>query len=145
MRTRLLQESEGRRSYAVVFSIGEEAIAGLRAFADEQGLRGSQLTAIGAFQGVVLGYFDWSAREYARHEFNEQVEVASLIGNIAVDDDGTRVLHAHAVVGRRDGTALAGHLLAGQVRPTLEVIVEEMPEHLHRRRDAQSGLLLLAP
>jgi hypothetical protein len=49
----------------------------------------------------------------------------------------------HAVLGRRDGTALAGHLLEGQVRPTLEVIVTESPAHLCKVKDPESGLALI--
>jgi hypothetical protein len=49
----------------------------------------------------------------------------------------------HAVLGQSDGHALGGHLLEGDVRPTLEVIVTETPAHLHRRYDPVSGLALI--
>jgi len=51
----------------------------------------------------------------------EQVKVASLLG-VSSGKDGP-VVHAHVVLGRRDGSALAGHLLAVRVRPTLELIL----------------------
>jgi len=50
----------------------------------------------------------------------------------------------HAVLGRRDGTALAGHLQAGYVRPTLEIIITESPAHLCKVKDAESGLALIS-
>jgi uncharacterized protein len=52
----------------------------------------------------------------------EQVKVASLLGDVSSGKDGP-VVHAHVVLGRRDGSALAGHLLAVRVRPTLELIL----------------------
>jgi predicted DNA-binding protein with PD1-like motif len=52
-------------------------------------------------------------------------------------------LHAHVVVGKADGTAHGGHLLAAVVRPTLEVILVESPRHLQRRHDAETGLALI--
>jgi uncharacterized protein len=73
------------------------------------------------------------------------VEVASLIGDIAVSPEGKPALHLHIVVGKADGHAMAGHLGKARVRPTLEVIVTESPAHLRKRFDAASGLALVDP
>ena len=62
---------------------------------------------------------------------------------IAVDPDGKPSVHVHAVLGRRDGGALAGHLLEARVRPTLEIIVTESPAHLCKVKDRESGLALI--
>jgi predicted DNA-binding protein with PD1-like motif len=142
MRSKLIREQAGERTWAVVFETGEEAVAGLREFAAAANLIGSHLSAIGAFSGVVLGFFDPDARRYVPVAVREQVEVLSLLGNVA-QHDGRLKVHAHVVVGRRDGTALGGHLLEGHVRPTLEVIVVESPEHLERQTDEVTGLALL--
>ena len=72
----------------------------------------------------------------------EQVEVASLLGDIA-EADGKPALHLHIVVGRRDGSEMAGHLGEAHVRPTLEVILTESPAHLRKRHDPESGLALI--
>ena len=50
------------------------------------------------------------------------MEVASLIDDVAQAPSGAPAVHIHLVVGKRDGTAMAGHLGEGHVRPTLEVI-----------------------
>ena len=105
----------------------------------------AQFTAIGAFAGATLGYFDWTTKEYCRNAVDEQVEVASLTGDIALGPDGNPALHIHCVLGRRDGAALAGHLIEGKVRPTLEVILTESPAHLRKRHDPESGLALIDP
>ena len=49
---------------------------------------------------------------------NEQVEVLSLLGNVAVGDQGP-TLHVRAVLGSVAGC----HLIEAYVRPTLEVIL----------------------
>ena len=69
----------------------------------------------------------------------EQVEVLSLVGDIALDR-GEPKLHAHAVVGKSDGTAHGGHVLEAWVWPTLEVMLTESPKHLCRKFDPASGL-----
>jgi uncharacterized protein len=48
------------------------------------------------------------------------------------------------VLGTRDGTTRGGHLIEGYVRPTLELIVDEVPAHLRRRYDPDTGLALIA-
>ncbi len=58
--------------------------------------------------------------------------------------NGKPALHPHVVVSRADGTAMGGHLLEAHVRPTLEVVLTESPRHLHKRKDAESGLALIA-
>jgi uncharacterized protein len=80
--------------------------------------------------------------DYKHIPIDEQVEVVSLVGNVARGDDGPR-LHAHVVVGRKDGAAYGGHLLEAVVRPTLEIVLVETPARLRRRTDPSTGLALI--
>jgi uncharacterized protein len=117
----------------------------LQQFAKAQQIFTAQITGIGAFSDVVLQYFDWEKKQYQRIPVHEQVEVASLIGDVAEGSPGSPALHIHMVVGRRDGTAMAGHLGEGHVRPTLELMITESPAHLRKKKDPVSGLALIAP
>ncbi|HEU4792596.1 MAG TPA: PPC domain-containing DNA-binding protein [Nitrolancea sp.] len=133
----------GERTYAVVFEIGDEFIAGLTGFAKEHNLAASHFTAIGSFSGARLGYFQIDRKEFKPIPVNEQVEVLTLIGNITLDQ-GEPKIHAHVVVGRSDGTTLGGHILEAHVRPTLEVFVVETPNHLQRTYNPDIGLALIS-
>jgi uncharacterized protein len=144
MKESLLHEHGGQRTFALVLSSGDEAMTAIAAFAREHQLRATQFTAIGAFSRVVVAYFDWATREYRNIPIGEQVEVLSLIGDITLDE-GQHKVHAHVVVGKADATAHGGHLIEGQVRPTLEIVLTEAPAHLLRRFDPQSGLALIDP
>lgn len=145
MQHQLLHETEGQRTFAVVLATGEEIGACLQRFAAAHKIAAAQFTAIGALSDVTLLYFDWERKEYRRIPVREQVEVASLVGDVALSPTGEPALHIHLVVGRRDGTALAGHLGEGHVRPTLEVILTESPAHLRKVKDPESGLALIRP
>jgi predicted DNA-binding protein with PD1-like motif len=145
MQTKLLAETGGQRTFAVILETGEEVMASLQRFADREGLTAAQFSAIGAFSDAVLTYFDWERKAYLKNPVREQVEVASLSGDVAIAPDGSRALHIHTVLGRRDGAALAGHLAEGHVRPTLEVVLTESPAHLQKRLDPDSGLVLIRP
>ncbi len=142
MKSKLIHEQQGQRTFALVFQAGDEAMAGLKQFAEQQGLGAAQITAIGAFRSVTLGYFDWEKKEYQKIPVNEQVEVLSLIGDVA-QEKGKPKVHVHVVVGRSDGSTRGGHLIEGHVRPTLEVILTESPTHLRKEHDEESGLALI--
>ena len=141
MRSSLLLD-RGERTFVVVLDKGDEVLEGLTAFASQQRLRASHLTAIGALRDVTLGYFDPATRAYREIPVTEQVEVLSLLGVLTLDGEKPK-LHAHIVVGRADGSTRGGHLLGGHVWPTLEVVVEELPRHLQRRTDPETGLALI--
>jgi len=143
MQSKLLQD-QGETTYALIFQTGDEVAAGLLQFAKENRLAGSHFTAIGALSDVTLGYFNWETKAYQKIPLREQVEVLSLIGDIALDQGEPKV-HAHVVVGKPDGTAHGGHLLEAHVRPTLEVILTESPRHLRKRFYPESGLALIDP
>ncbi len=145
MQNKMLHRSKGQRTYAVVLETGEEVMECLQRFVTAERLGAAQLTAIGALSDLELMYFDWEKKDYTRIPVREQVEVASLIGDVAEGPDGKPSLHIHLVVGRRDGNAMAGHLAQAHVRPTLEVIVTENPAHLRKVKDAESGLPLIRP
>lgn len=117
----------------------------LHPFVTVEKVRAAQLTAIGALSNVTLMYFDREKKNHLRIPVAEQVEVASLIGDVAEGPDRKPSLHVHLVVGRRDGTAMAGHLAEAHVRPTLEVIVTESAAHLQKVKDKESGLALIRP
>ena len=144
MKTALLDERGGLRTFVVVLATGEEAVKALTSFAVDQRLAASHFTAIGAFSRAVVAYFDWSAKQYRHMSIGEQVEVLSLIGDITIEDNKPK-LHAHVVVGKADATAHGGHLIEASVRPTLEIVVTETPRPLHRRFDPESGLALIDP
>lgn len=145
MQSKLLHETDGKRTFAVILQKGDEAMRCLQEFALKERLGGAQITAIGALSSAKLAFFDWESKQYEPIPVNEQVEVASLVGDIAIDPDGKPSIHVHAVLGRRDGSAMAGHLQEAHVRPTLEIIITESPAHLCKAKDAESGLALINP
>ena len=138
-----LHSASARRGGVSPPRTGDEAIRRLQEFAVKERVGGAQITAIGAFSSAKLAFFDWDAKEYRPIAVEEQVEVASLVGDIAIGPNREPSVHVHAVLGRRDGTALAGHLLEARVRPTLEIIIRESPAHLCKVKDPESGLALI--
>src|ERR1700740_818377 len=88
-------------TYAVVLDTGEEVMGELSKFVREQEPDAASVTAIGAFRRALLGYFEWDTKQYKKIAVDEQVEVLSLLGDVAVTDEGP-TLHLHAVLGKAD-------------------------------------------
>ena len=118
----------------LIFDTGDEVVATLTKFAKEHRVAAAHFTAIGAFSDAGIGYFDLQKKDYLKNQVNEQVEVVSLIGDIALDK-GVPKVHAHVVVGKKNGSAMGGHLLEAHMRPTLELVLQDSGEQLQRKFD----------
>ncbi len=143
MQSKLVFEEAGERTFVLVLAAGEEAFAAISDFATKESLSAASLTAIGAFERATLGWFDLANKTYKPIHIESQCEGLSLLGDIALGDDGKPSLHMHAVMGLSDGTTRGGHFLKGIVRPTLEVTINETPARLRRRQRPELGLALI--
>jgi uncharacterized protein len=142
MKSRLIDGEGGEKIFVLVLDTGDEVVSEITNFARENDLDAASITAMGAFSGATLAYFDIVEKEYEKIPLEEQVEVLSLIGEIALNE-GEAELHAHVVLGRRDGTTRGGHLLEANVRPTLEVVLVSSPDNLKKCTDEETGLALI--
>ncbi len=143
MRWRELARDANGRTAVLVFEHGDDVMPVFKDWCGEQGVTAAHFTAIGAFERVVVAWFDWQSKEYRPTHIDEQVEVLSLAGDVALND-GEPAIHAHIVVGRHDASTRGGHFVGGTVRPTLELVIQESPSHLRKRHDPESGLALVA-
>ena len=128
-----------RQTLVVVMDQGDEAVAALTQAVREHGIMAAQVTAVGGFRSAELAFFDPDRRDYDSIPVPEQAEVVNLVGDVA-EKDGQATPHLHTVLGRRDGSTVGGHLLRGEVWPTLEVIVTEVPAELAKTTDPQTGV-----
>jgi uncharacterized protein len=129
MRSRLLGEGL-QRSWFVTLEPGDEVMEGLSSFAVQENIDVASFTAIGGLEAASLGFYNVQTKGFDDVKLDpEQVEVLSLMGEITFEE-GNPWVHAHVVVGRRNGTTSGGHLLRGIVRPILIVTLNELPHSL---------------
>jgi predicted DNA-binding protein with PD1-like motif len=143
MRSKLVWQDAGARTFVLVLDSGEEAYRAISAFAAEQRIEAASLTALGAFERARVGWFDFATKAYRPIPIEEQCEGLSLIGDVALDDAGNPSVHVHAVLGLSDGSTRGGHLLEATVKPTLEVTIVETPAHQRRTRRPELGIALI--
>jgi uncharacterized protein len=144
MKVRLLSENGGVKQYAIVLSKNDEVMSGLTEFAKQNKVASASFTAIGAFSHATVAWFDDSKKEFKLVPINEQVELVSMIGDIALVNDRPAV-HTHASVASSDGTVRGGHVINAYVFPTLELFMTVYPSPLHKEKDEATGLELIDP
>jgi len=129
--------------YLLRLEKGEETVETLTRFCISKNINGGFVTAIGAFDQLVAGYFDIHSKQYIKKEFSGGYEVAPLTGNISLRD-GQVFLHLHVNFAGEDLVARAGHLFIGRVNPTLEVWIDALAYTVRRNYDPETGLYLLS-
>nr|WP_313534089.1 DNA-binding protein [Brucella anthropi] len=145
MQFKLLGEGAGQRIFVVILAPEEAVVATLTRFVQKRDLTAASVTAIGAFRRATLGFFDLERQDYHRIELDEQCEVLSLLGDCALGEEGSPILHLHVVLGMRNGEAKGGHLIEALVRPTLEVIIKENTSTMVRTYRPEFGIALIDP
>lgn len=114
----------------------EEAIA---AACRDLGIRSAAVCGIGAVDEATLRFYDPTTKHYVDRRFGEQMEIASLAGNVS-EMDGEIYLHLHVTLGRADYTALAGHLLSARINGAGELFITPFDAATPRRYDPVTGL-----
>jgi predicted DNA-binding protein with PD1-like motif len=142
MKAKVLSENAAERTTALVFDPGDNVMQTLGRYVVEHNVTAARFTAVGAFSEATLGFFDVAKQDYEPIVVREQVEVLALIGDVATCD-GIPTVHAHAVLGRRDGSACGGHLLEARVRPTLELMLVQSAATLAKSYRREFGLALI--
>jgi hypothetical protein len=144
MQVKVVKDTPEEKVYAVVFYKGDEALSGLTDFALKYGVGDAHFTGIGAVSSATVAWLDQPNKIYRRISVPEQVEVLSLIGDVATFN-GKPVVHMHAVLGHQDGTTTGGHVFELNVNPTLEVFVTVNSVPLKKRPDEASGMKVIDP
>ena len=144
MQFKLVKDTPEEKVFAVIFYKGDEVLSGLTDFAIAQKIGDAHFTGIGAVSGAELGWLDLGRKAYHGIEVPAQVEVLSLMGDIATFS-GKPVVHMHAVLGKPDGSTVGGHVWRLDANPTIEVFVTANTAPLKKRPDDPSGMKLIDP
>jgi predicted DNA-binding protein with PD1-like motif len=121
----------------------EDLAEAIKKRAEESGIKAGIFLLIGTLKNVVLGYYEEGEYKYIR--LDGPLEIASCMGNIAVDEKGEVIIHAHIVVSNEKCEAFGGHLMKdSRVGATAElVMIEGIAVNLQRIFDEKTKLRLL--
>ena len=121
---------------------GEEVMTSLARLVTDQSLSGASFSGIGAVSHANIGFYRIAGKRYEVVDFEENLEVISLLGSLAHGPEGP-VVHAHVSLGRADYSVIGGHLFAATVSVTMELFVTLTASRLERQIDPRFDLNLL--
>ena len=121
----------------------DDLIEAIKNKAEESNIKAGAFILIGSIKQAVLGYY--KDGEYKNTVLQGPLEVASCMGNVALDEKGEVVVHAHVVATNEKSEAFGGHLMKDSpVGATAElVIIEATGIDMQRIFDEKTKLRLL--
>lgn len=137
-----LVKSTGRR-FMGRLPKGSDLLEALTQICQDHGVHLGRVQAIGAVTRARVGYYDQAARVYNFLEFNQDLEILALMGNISLKD-GKPFVHAHVTLGDAQGRAFGGHLAEGSEVFACEYEIAEYQGErpFDRGWDQETGLML---
>ena len=144
VQAKLVKDTPDEQVYSIIFYKDDDVMSGLTDFAIAHKISDAHFTAIGAVSSATLAWLDIPKKKYRRIVVTQQVEVVSLIGDIAVFS-GVPVVHMHAVLCKPDGSTIGGHVFGLISNPTVEVFMTVDTTPLRKKADDASGMKLIDP
>lgn len=126
-------------TYIVSVDDKHELLAALQDFVESNDIRAGRIEGVGALNRAKLKFFDPATKQYDEKEFKEQFELANATGNVSIVG-GKPLIHLHGTLGRRDYSALAGHLEEADIRGAGEFYVIALPFEVEKKKDESIGL-----
>ncbi len=140
----LVSKNQQTDEYILRLERGEELVETLLSFCTAHQIRNAVLQGIGAGNHVEIGWYDFEQKIFIRKIYDEDLELLSLIGNIA-PREGVPQFHAHVSLGRKDYSVIGGHLFSLHIWGAGEIVLRNIHQPFERRFDSATGLSLLCP
>lgn len=127
-------------NYVIKLTKGERLSEAIEQFVQETKIEGAWVEGLGGVLEVTLGFYDLDKKEYEWQTFEGLRELASLTGNLAFNEEGKIMLHAHGVVADKSYQTLGGHVKDLVAAATVELFIHRSYQPLHRKIDPEVGL-----
>lgn len=134
-----MEYKQFRNRYVIRMDNDAEITGVLKTFCKEKNITLGTISGLGSLKSATLGFFDPKTKEYKEKTFNEPLEMASLVGNIAVND-GEPLLHLHTTIAGKDYKAYAGHMAKATVSLTAEIYIDVIKGKVEKTFDPETGL-----
>jgi predicted DNA-binding protein with PD1-like motif len=130
--------------YVLRLEKGEEIISSLKQAVHDLEIKGGFFFGLGVGQDLVLGYYDAHKKEYLKKAFAGEYEFTGFSGNISWFKKSI-MIHCHVTITDKDFQAFGGHLFQATVPATCEIMIFPFEHSLQRKKDPDTGLMLLDP
>ncbi len=129
------------KEYLIKIPHDADLLLAIKEAAIRLGVNSGTINVIGALKKAALNYYLQDKKTYQTLHFDQPMEIASGIGNVAMKD-GDTIVHVHLVLADKDGRAFGGHLAEGSRVFAGEVWLRALSPAMQRKFDPQTGLNL---
>jgi len=130
-------------NYLIRLGHGERLSAAIEQFVAESKIEGGWISGVGAASEVELGFYRLSSKEYKWQKFDSMMEIVSLAGNLARDEQGKVMFHLHGVFADDEYQTVGGHVKDFVAGATVELFIHRSYQPMQRKYDDDTGLQLL--
>ena len=127
--------------YFVRIDKGEEILASLKNFCEQEKITLAEVKALGAVDDFNVGLFDVAEKKYHTNHFQFPAEIVSLWGTVTTKD-GEFYAHIHMSAGDKEGRVFGGHLNSAKVSATCEMVIDVCAGTVERKFSEEVGLNL---
>lgn len=127
-------------NYLIRLERGERLWAAIEQFVAETNIDGAWISGLGAVSEVELGFYNLHAKEYKWRTFNTMMEIVSLTGNLAADEQGKTIFHLHGSFADDEYHTIGGHIKDLVTGATVELFIHRSYQPMHRKHDDATGL-----
>jgi predicted DNA-binding protein with PD1-like motif len=121
---------------------GSDLLKELESFVRAKGINLAWLSGIGAVSKASIRYYDQSKQAWMDLEFDQRLEVVSMLGNVSLLD-GEPIVHVHIVLADEQGHCYGGHLGQNTVVFNMEILLSALSgPAVTRKMDSQTGLTI---
>ncbi len=125
----------------LIVSQNQPVIQTIQQHCKKHNITAAHFTIVGAVKHVELGFYDLASKTYLWKTFEENLEVLTITGNVALLE-GSITIHAHGTFGRKNYSTIGGHVKEAVVSATCEVFLQPLAQ-LSRKYDDITGLNLI--
>ena len=122
---------------------GEELIESIKRICESLDISAGFLHGIGAANIIEIGVYEVGKKIYHKQKFEDDYELASVMGNIS-RKDGECYLHLHGVIGGMNKSVVAGHINFAKISATFEGFIFVFGDAMLRVEDQMTSLNLLS-
>ncbi len=131
-----------KNEYIIRFDKGEELLAKIKKFCQQQKIKAATFTGLGACQQLVLSHYDVDKKKYSDLKIRQKMEIDNLSGLIAIMKKDT-LIHLHGIFSDKGMNVRGGHVKSLVVAATCEVMLSKLNKKLEREYSKKIGLNLL--
>lgn len=131
-----------KSTYILRFDPNEEVLKMLADFCEKEKITAGSFTAIGATKEVTLAYYDLPNKIYLDQKLEEDLEIVSVTGNVAIMN-GKPAIHAHGTLSNRHLEVKGGHIKNMTISVTCEVTLHVFEGIIERKPNEKMGVNLL--